>query len=478
MSLLFNTSAIKRSIDIVLSVIGLVVAFPLMVLIAMAIYAESPGTIFFSQERLGYRGKKFRLYKFRKFPVDWGNVGPGVTVAGDARMTRIGKHLERTKLDELPQLWNIFLGEMSFVGPRPESTQYGHLFTGKFARVLDFVPGIFGPNQITFRNESAMYPPDEDPEKFYEQVLFPEKARADIRYFSSANDLSDLAQIFKGLWVSVIGALDWKWAVRNILPIMTMDLVAIEAAWASAMISRFGVSAFEMPVGAIYLTGVWLLPLVVLPVLLLGGGYLHSIRHIVLRDVLRVAGLVAIGWLIGFLTLLWFETRGTSLALAPAGFLFLAAYTVVPRILYKEYLRRKELNSKDFSELKKVIIFGTDDRAINLGSLIQRGFPTARLVGFLDNSSEVRGRTILDQKVVGSERDLPTLLSVHDFDQLWLSFSPDRIQRQRLESWTLENEVLLVILPEISAFESLFPNLSLTQEMKRPVALGDKIIDM
>jgi FlaA1/EpsC-like NDP-sugar epimerase len=223
---------------------------------------------------------------------------------------------------------------------------------------------------------------------------------------------------------------------------------------------------------------VWLLPLVVLPVLLLGGGYLHSIRHIVLRDVLRVAGLVAIGWLIGFLTLLWFETRGTSLTLAPAGFLFLAAYTVVPRILYKEYLRRKELNSKDFSELKKVIIFGTDDRAINLGSLIQRGFPTARLVGFLDNSSEVRGRTILDQKVVGSERDLPTLLSVHDFDQLWLSFSPDRIQRQRLESWTLENEVLLVILPEISAFESLFPNLSLTQEMKRPVALGDKIIDM
>lgn len=454
---------------------GLVIAIPLMIVIAIAIYLESPGSVFFSQERLGFRGKKFRLFKFRKFPVDWGTVGPGVTVAGDARMTRVGRHLERTKLDELPQLWNIFLGEMSFVGPRPESTRYAHLFVNEFARVLDFVPGIFGPNQVAFRNESAMYPPDKDPEVFYEQVLFPQKARADIDYFATANDARDLLHILKGLWVSVVGVLDWRWVTRNILPVMALDLIAIECAWLSAMISRFGLQVFNAPADAVYLTGIWLLPLVVLPVLVLGGAYLHSVRHIVLRDVLRIAGLVAIGWFVGFITLLWFETRGTSLALAPAGFLFLMAFTIVPRISIKEYLRRKDLGVKDFPEVEKVIVFGTDDRAINLGSLIQRGFPTARLIGFLDNSSEVRGRTILDQKVVGSERDLPTLLSVHNFDQLWLSFSPDQIQRQRLEDWTSENQIQLVILPEISAFESLFPDPTQTQEIRRPIDFGGEV---
>jgi hypothetical protein len=81
-----------------------------------------------------------------------------VTVAGDVRMTRVGRFLERSKLDELPQLWNILLGEMSFVGPRPESLRYQDLFQAEFARVLDFKPGIFGPNQVAFRNESGMYP--------------------------------------------------------------------------------------------------------------------------------------------------------------------------------------------------------------------------------------------------------------------------------------------------------------------------------
>ena len=454
----------KRALDICFSFIGLGIASPLMLIITILIRLESPGPVLFSQARLGVGGKKFLLYKFRKFPGDWGTRGPGVTVAGDARMTVIGKYLERTKLDELPQLWNILRGEMSFVGPRPESLQYADLFSGRFKAVLDFVPGIFGPNQVEFRNESAMYPADEDPEVFYRRYLFPKKAESDLQYFSHANNFHDILWIIRGLWVSVAGVVDWHWVINKIIPVLMLDFVAIELAWTASLLTRFGTL---MPHGSalLYWKGLWLLPAIILPIMLLGG-YRHTLRHIVLSDVLRMASLLAAGWFIGFVTLLWLETRNTSLALGPLGVLFLVTFAIIPRISIKEYLRRHDLFSRDRSGAQKIIIFGTDDRAVNLGSLLQRGFSCARLVGFLDNSPEMVGRTILNAKVVGSERDLSTLLSVHHFDQLWLSFSPDNIQRERLENWAEKNHINLVILPEIKEFEALFPYSPATHEMQ------------
>ncbi len=449
----------KRWLDILLSVAGLVIAAPLMAIIVVAIRLESPGSVIFQQPRLGKGGRIFKLYKFRKFPADWGNTGPGVTVSGDARMTRVGKYLERTKLDELPQLWNILKGDMSFVGPRPESTRYAELFTGEYRKVLDFLPGIFGPNQIAFRNESSMYPADEDPETFYRHHLFPQKARADIEYFSSSTLVSDLLWIIRGLWVSVAGVIDWRWVARHIAPVVAMDLVAVDLAWFLSLVARFG-GDFHHLAGHGYRAGFWVLPMIVLPVMILGGGYRHTPRHIVLSDVLRVAGLMLIGWLAGFITLLWYSSRDISLALGPLGYLFLAGLTVVPRVFVKEYLRRRDLAAKGHQGEQKIIIFGADDRGVNLGSLIQRGFPAARLVGFLDNCTDVRGRSLLDQKVLGSERDLDTLIAVHRFDQLWLAFSPDRIQRERLEKWTRKHRIKLVILPEIPEFEALVSHAS------------------
>ncbi len=477
--ILFKTRPLKRLLDILFSLLGLLIALPVGLIIAIAIRLESPGEIFFSQKRLGVGGRVFNLYKFRKFPSDWGTAGPGVTVAGDARMTLIGRYLERTKLDELPQLWNILKGEMSFVGPRPESTRYAHLFEGSYRKVLDFVPGIFGPNQIAFRNESAMYPPDEDPEAFYRRHLFPKKARADIAYFSSASTLSDLSWIVRGLWVSVAGVVDWRWALRHMAPPLLMDLLAVEAAWSMALFSRFG-GDFASRISGDYSTGFWLLPAVVLPVMVFGGGYRHTLRHVVLSDVLRVAGLLAIGWLAGFIALLWMGSREISLGVGPIGLLFLVGLAVVPRVIIKEAIRRRIVMARGDPGEKRIVIFGTDDRGINLGSLIQRGFPVARLIGFLDNCPEVRGRSILDQKVLGSERDLPTLLSVHRFDQLWLSFSPDHIQRERLEKWTRENGVTLVVLPEIPAFENLFPATSApgTSAPRRSAEGGREVVNL
>src|SRR5207247_10219766 len=120
------------------------------------ILIETGSPILFVQTRLGLFGRAFRMYKFRKFYPDAGK-GDGVTLKGDKRMPRLGAVLERTKIDELPQLWNILKGDMTMVGPRPESSDLADCFTGEYAGVLEYTPGLFGPNQFYFRAESALY---------------------------------------------------------------------------------------------------------------------------------------------------------------------------------------------------------------------------------------------------------------------------------------------------------------------------------
>ncbi len=394
------------------------------------------------------------MYKFRKFPESWGTTGPGVTVAGDVRMTSVGRFLERTKLDELPQLWNILKGDMSFVGPRPESVKYSDLFQGEWAGVLDYVPGIFGPNQIAFRNESEMYPPDEDPEQYYRRVLFPQKAKSDLEYFSRAHCLDDLLWIWKGVYVSLVGAANWRWIVRKHLPVVAMDIGAIEIGWVLANISRYGFGPEQLG-GYVLLNGMWLFPLFILPFMVIGKCYRHTLRHIVLYDVVRIASVVSMGWVTAFLVLLALFDRSASMLLAPLGLVIALAFMVVPRIFYKEYMRKIGIARNIARSGARILIYGVDDRAINLGSLFQRGFPGVQLVGFLSDDPRVRGRTLLSHKVIGSERDLPTILVAHPFDQIWFSSLPDEHKLQRLCKWTAENDVRLVVLPEIEAFASL-----------------------
>jgi len=181
-----------------------VVLAPVMLLITLAIYLTEGRPIFFAQQRLGQGATPFRMYKFRKFRKDCGTKGRPVTLKNDPRMTRLGAVLERSKLDELPQLWNILKGDMSVVGPRPESLDLASCFTAEYMRVLDYKPGIFGPNQFQFRNEGALYAERADPERYYRDVLFPAKARADLAYFPQRTIRSDIGWIVRGVW-SVLG---------------------------------------------------------------------------------------------------------------------------------------------------------------------------------------------------------------------------------------------------------------------------------
>jgi lipopolysaccharide/colanic/teichoic acid biosynthesis glycosyltransferase len=189
---------VRRGLDIAMALSILVVIAPAIVLIALAIIFDSPGPVLFSQVRLGRDGRPFRLLKFRKFYHRLECRGCDLTQKNDARMTRVGRLLERTKLDEIPQLWNVLAGEMSIVGPRPESMVFADCFAGSFRHVLDHTPGLLGPNQVFFRNESKYFPPDRDPHEFYRTVLFPVKARNDLAYFPRRNLRSDIVWMFRG----------------------------------------------------------------------------------------------------------------------------------------------------------------------------------------------------------------------------------------------------------------------------------------
>jgi lipopolysaccharide/colanic/teichoic acid biosynthesis glycosyltransferase len=195
------TGSVRRLLDLLIASTGLVLMAPIMVLVALGIWIESGRPIIFSQIRVGQLGRHFRIHKFRKFYEESGAAGCGVTIQNDGRLTRLGSILETTKIDELPQLWNIIKGDMSTVGPRPESLSFADCFTRCHLRVLEYKPGIFGPTQFYFRDEGSLYPDASDPERFYREVLFPLKASIDLAYFPNRTIRSDIGWIVRGVLV-------------------------------------------------------------------------------------------------------------------------------------------------------------------------------------------------------------------------------------------------------------------------------------
>jgi len=199
-------ACLRRAFDIIgVGVAGLVLV-PVMLLLALAIWFEGGRPILFSQSRLGQYGRPFRLYKFRKFRSDCEGQGCPLTVEEDERLTTVGRFLAASKLDELPQFWNVLRGDMSLVGPRPESLAFADCFCNGHEKVLQHKPGLFGPCQVMFRHESRLYPRGIAAVEFYRQVLFPAKARIDIAYFSRRTFAADLGWIVRSAWAILVGS--------------------------------------------------------------------------------------------------------------------------------------------------------------------------------------------------------------------------------------------------------------------------------
>ncbi len=185
----------KFIFDRLMALIGLLVLWPVLLVVAILIRLKMPGgPVIFKQKRVGRNGRLFTMYKFRSMTI--GHGGSSVSVAGESRITPLGAKLRHYKLDELPELWNVLIGDMSFVGPRPDVPGYADQLKGKDREVLKLRPGITGPASLKYRDEEDLLATQSDPQKYNDEVIFPDKVRINLYYLHHYSFIKDIEMIF------------------------------------------------------------------------------------------------------------------------------------------------------------------------------------------------------------------------------------------------------------------------------------------
>ena len=187
---------VKWIFDRVMALVGLVVLSPVLAVVAILVAIKMPGgPVLFRQKRVGQYGELFTMVKFRSMTVAHG--GSSISVAGESRITPLGAKLRKYKLDELPELWNVLIGDMSFVGPRPDVPGYADKLVGEDREILQLKPGITGPASLKYRNEEEILASVEDPIRYNDEVIFPDKVRINREYMEEWSFWGDIRIIFK-----------------------------------------------------------------------------------------------------------------------------------------------------------------------------------------------------------------------------------------------------------------------------------------
>lgn len=185
---------LKWIFDRLVALIGLLTLWPILLVVAIMIHIKMPGgPVIFRQKRVGRNGRLFTMYKFRSMTV--GHGGSSVSVAGESRITPLGAKLRHYKLDELPELWNVLIGDMSFVGPRPDVPGYADLLEGDDRDVLRLRPGITGPASLKYRNEEELLAKQPNPQQYNDTVIFPDKVKINRYYLHHYSFLQDIKMI-------------------------------------------------------------------------------------------------------------------------------------------------------------------------------------------------------------------------------------------------------------------------------------------
>lgn len=378
-------------------------------------------------------------------------MGAGVTLSGDARMTRVGRVLEKTKLDELPQLWNIVCGEMSFVGPRPETLRFADLFVGPYRKVLDFTPGVLGPHQVLHRTESDLYPADCDPEAFYREVIFVQKARMNLEYFSRSTFLDDLLLLIRGVFATLVGVVDWRGFLTKRAPRLIGDVVLVASAWVFAAYMQH--DTVPATTGQPWFSPICFSAVVGLA-LLASGSYRCLFRYFSASDSIRLAIVVTSAWTITHLVLL---VLVPSECPPPAYSILAWAVSLLLLGAVRLFVnwRFRALSSRQ-SSADTLLIYGAIPGGLALAEWIRLSQGDAyRLIGFLDDSEDLRGCTVNGLPVLGRESDLRNLHAVQRIHELWLTFAPTAAHLKRVQRLCDELGIRLSLMHQVSPLSSL-----------------------
>ncbi len=410
----------KRALDVVLVSVGLVLLAPVLLLVALAIKLEGKGPVLFKQERVGRGFRGFRLFKFRTMVVDAERLGPGLTVQNDSRVTRLGRFLRNSKLDELPQLFNVLRGEMSLVGPRPELARYVNLFSREYREILRVRPGITDLASVTYRRESALLDAPEDAESTYVKTILPEKLRLSRLGVERTSVLHDLGLILETLLVLVYpakvldGLLD-RLGRRHGLVTGILQAALAVAATLVALRMDFGGSA---PAATARMVLAALPLLLVLRLAWLGpfGLYRDVWQYVGLGELGAILASVAASSVTFWLLLHWplGEPQYPRWILVLDALLCTLAWSGarVARRVHRE-LSFKVLGSR------RVLVVGADDSAERvLRELASGPEPGFRLIGMVGSDARMRGLRIHNVPILGSYDQLDEILAAHDPDEI------------------------------------------------------------
>ena len=380
----------KRLFDIMLASLGLLLLIPAALLIALLIKASDGGPVFYAQVRVGRFGRPFRIRKFRSMVRDADKIGLPVTQEEDPRITRIGRLLRRTKLDELPQLWNVLVGEMSLVGPRPEVARYAEQYTPEQREILKFRPGITDLATLHFRNEEALLRGSPDVEQFYVQYCLPRKIALNRHYAERASLAQDVWIIIQTLcpyWVGVV----------------TLYGLALVASLAIAYLLRFDFQVSDTAWREFVLS----LPLMVLPQLFLlvwRGQVRGLLSYFSVPELRLTAAALGLALLLQLGLGLFWPGRLTpppSIILIHflVSFLSLCALRMGLRFLRERAVRGSRPNE---TAVCRVAIIGTGELATNLALDCGRNPADGlRVVAFFDDDPRSWNKRPHDIPVIG-----------------------------------------------------------------------------
>ena len=179
----------KFIFDRIMALLGIIILIPLFLIISILIKVKTPGPIFFTQKRVGRKGKLFSVIKFRTMKVS--HKGSTISIAGESRITKLGAVLRRTKVDELPALCNVLIGDMSFVGPRPDVQGYADCLIGEDRKILNLRPGITGPASLKYSNEEQILAKVENPKEYNDKIIYPDKVKINLDYYYNNSFVGD-----------------------------------------------------------------------------------------------------------------------------------------------------------------------------------------------------------------------------------------------------------------------------------------------
>ena len=414
-------AVLRRVLDITTALTGLLLLSPVLILLSLWVKLTSRGPVFYRARRVGKGGREFYLLKFRTMVAEADKIGPGLTLDHDPRITPTGQRLRSHRLDELPQLWNVLVGDMSLVGPRPEDPRYVAHYTDEQQEILNSRPGVTGPAQIAFRNEPERLRTASDPEGTYLREIMPAKLALDLEYLRRRTVWTDLGMIFSTLRIYVGNRI-----------LVVLDVVSVALSFVLAFAIRFDDMRFFEMLG-LYWPVFFPLLIIKLAVFEATGLYRRLWRYASVRELLTVLSAVVLSSILGgvFVLVLWLWPAETFVSGFPRSVLFIDAMLTLLLVggvrfasRWKQETQRATAarNGSGAAGDRPALIVGAGDAGAMAAREMQRNPQLGySLIGFLDDDPDKVGLRIHGLPVLGPLADLPRCVQEHEVHQVLIA---------------------------------------------------------